>query len=126
MSEHDGPERVIVIGGFSQQSCDEYTTVFQAIHKEMEYQVILNLRKPWQHRNKPSVGEEILLIEEYLARARRAWTDSNDTTKGTLHGTQARCPVRSHDEKSRHRDAPRRTRHVNCNASFLRGSHEKE
>lgn len=76
--------RVVVEGGPSLDACKDLAVVFQAILKEMEYQLRLSLQKPWNHRNTPSVGEEILLAEEYLARARRAFTDSNDTT-------EARC-----------------------------------
>lgn len=46
------------------------------IHREFEYQNNLAFSSGWEHKNNPSVAEEILMIQEYLNKARTAWTQN--------------------------------------------------
>ena len=45
--------------------------VYAAIDSERDHQDAW--RGNWEHQGHPSVGEEILLMEHYLAAARQAW-----------------------------------------------------
>ena len=49
-----------------------HETAFVAIRGELRYQE--SLGHTWKNRNHPTVGEELLLIEEYMALARTAYT----------------------------------------------------
>ena len=65
-----------------------------AITSEREYQD--NTSTKWNHKGSPSIGEELLLMEGYLAKARETWCSSSDET-ATLDvlrqvaGIAARC-----------------------------------
>lgn len=50
--------------------------VYKCIDGEREYQNKLN----WNHKDHPSLEAEILLMEEYLLKARQQWTNSDDDT----------------------------------------------
>lgn len=52
----------------------ERTKVYDIIDGERNYQNGLN--PGWNHKGKAGVGEEILLMEEYLNQARELWTKS--------------------------------------------------
>ena len=50
----------------------ERSHVFDVLNGERKYQ---NHKDPtWQHEGKATVGEELLMMEEYLRLARTAWT----------------------------------------------------
>ena len=54
----------------------ERSEVFAVIESERKYQ---NAKDPtWNHEGKAPVGVEILLMEEYLLLARKAWSISKD------------------------------------------------
>lgn len=52
--------------------------VFDVIKTERAYQEKDKLDKDWNHKGKPSVEAELLMMEEYLLKARTAWTTSPD------------------------------------------------
>lgn len=68
--------------------------VYEAVNTEREYQ-----DKTWRQNpgHETSVGEAILLIEEYVARARLEWTGEPAPELQTLHiirkiaGVAVRC-----------------------------------
>ena len=49
-------------------------TVSGPLRSEFAYQMRRCEEEGWEHANKPSVAEEILMLEEYIARARLEWT----------------------------------------------------
>lgn len=48
--------------------------VFDVIQTERAYQEKDQVDKDWDHKGNPSVEAELLLMEEYLLKARTAWT----------------------------------------------------
>ena len=50
--------------------------VFEVIQTERAYQERDKVDKDWNHRGKPSIEAEMLMMEEYLSKARTAWTTS--------------------------------------------------
>jgi hypothetical protein len=69
-------------------------TWIDAIEREREYQDATSAK--WNHKGKPTIGEELLMMEEYLAKARETWCSSSDKTAtlGVLRkvaGIAARC-----------------------------------
>ena len=54
--------------------------VYLLIDEERNYQD----KVEWDHQGKPTVEAEILMIEEYVAKARQAWVTS-DGDKPSLH-----------------------------------------
>lgn len=50
--------------------------VYEAIDSERAYQDKDCIDKDWDHRGKPSVEAELLLMEEYMLKARSAWQTS--------------------------------------------------
>ena len=47
--------------------------VFEVIKTERDYQEKDQVDKDWDHKGKPTVEAEMLLMEEYLLKARTAW-----------------------------------------------------
>jgi hypothetical protein len=56
--------------------------VYENLDTERDYQESLN--SGWVHKGKPSVGLEILLAEEYLQLARKAWCTKYGDPNGGL------------------------------------------
>ncbi len=67
------------------------TETERAIVSELAYQS--RCADAWDNANKPSVGEELLLIEEYLAKTRTAFTHNhgNDAALDSLRKVTAMC-----------------------------------
>jgi len=53
----------------------ERSEVYKIIDTERDYQDANS--NNWNHVGKPTVEAEILMMEEYLARARSAWVNNN-------------------------------------------------
>lgn len=56
--------------------------VYEAVNSERNYQDSLN--QGWLHNGKPTVEAEILMMEEYLKRARTKWTTTYGDSKAGL------------------------------------------
>ena len=52
--------------------------VYKAIDSERAYHIRNAKDKDWNHKDRPTIGHEILLMEEYLLKARQMWTSTND------------------------------------------------
>jgi hypothetical protein len=50
--------------------------VFEVVQTERSYQELG--KTAWNHQGYPSIEAELLLMEEYLLRARTAWSTSSD------------------------------------------------
>jgi hypothetical protein len=71
-----------------------FSEVCEVIQTERDYQN--RQGNNWQHKNKPSVEAELLLMEEYLQKARTAWVTipGNEQTLDILRkvvGVGVRC-----------------------------------
>lgn len=53
----------------------ERLVAFEAINGERDYQDALGTNRRSQPASKPTVSAEILMLEEYVARARDAWVN---------------------------------------------------
>ena len=68
--------------------------VYEAIDGERAYQDINS--SGWEHKGGPSVEAELLLLEEYVMRARNAWSVSEGNTAALdvirkVAGVAVRC-----------------------------------
>jgi len=66
---------------------------YTAIGNELHYQEARAKRDNWDHKNVPSVEGEILMIEEYVAKARAAYTNNagNEQALHELRKVAAMC-----------------------------------
>jgi hypothetical protein len=83
----------------------ELVKVYEAIEGELDYQAD-SIGPKCVHGNVPPVAAELLLIEEYVLRARKAWTDGHSDPAAGLDelrkiiGIGVRC-ARNHGLPSR-------------------------
>lgn len=60
---------------------DVSNIVQDEIYEELKYQNNLSQSSGFSHKNKPSVAEEILMMQEYLDKARTEWTHNQGDTE---------------------------------------------
>lgn len=64
----------------NQLLADVQALVDGPLETEFKYQNSRAVCESWDHKGVPSVPEELLLLEEYIQRARRQWADSPGDT----------------------------------------------
>ena len=57
------------------------TEVYKVIDTERDYQDKLQDKNDWEHQGHPSVTEELVMMQEYLNRARTAWVNNKGDIK---------------------------------------------
>ncbi len=55
--------------------------VYQVIDGERDYQDSLTVQNDWAHQGHPSVAEELVMMEEYLQKARTEWVQNKGDGK---------------------------------------------
>ena len=59
----------------------ERSEVYKIIDTERTYQDRDLLDKNWNHKGNPSVEAELLIMEEYMSKARTAWCNCSDNSE---------------------------------------------
>ncbi len=55
--------------------------VYQVIEGERDYQDSLQVQNDWAYNGQPSVTEELVMMEEYLQKARTEWVHNKGDEK---------------------------------------------
>jgi len=59
----------------------ERSDVYKIIDTERDYQNKDLLIKDWDHKGSPSVEAELLMMEEYIGKARTAWCNCKNNSE---------------------------------------------